>query len=254
MNDENRYSIPEEKRIELGNYIKKSRLNHTPNKLGLYELAELTDSSTSLISKIENGKIQKINPFLLQDIAKVLEIDYRVLYRIVGFLNEENCSLVEDTESKKSTVTIWEKNKKDIIDISSISKKGIEELKKYIKYLKIDFNGYEEFLKWKKNKKREYKVQKFLDEYIDRQEWDEGSRYRIRYNDETVKTLFEYNGLRLSENGKEFYEKLVNFFGGEEFFDELKDENGDLLTGVKKEYQIVKIVRYYATNVPLDFY
>ena len=105
-----------------------------------------------------------------------------------------------------------------------------------------------------KKKKREYKIQKFLDEYIDRQQWDEESRYRIPYNDETVKILFEYNGLRLSEDGKEFYKKLVNFFGGEEFFDELKDENGDLLTGVKKEYQIVKIVRYYATNVRLDFY
>lgn len=254
MNSINKYIISEEKRKQLGNYIKKARLNHTPNKLGLYELAKLTDSSTSLISKIENGKIQKINPFLLQDIAKVLEIDYRVLYKIVGFLNEENSSLSEDTESKKSTVTIWEKNKKDIIDISSISKKGIEELKKYIKYLKIDFDGYEEFLKWKKNKKREYKIQKFLDEYMNRQEWNEESRYKIPYNDETVKTLFEYNGLRLSENGKEFYKKLVNFFGGEEFFDELKDENGNLLTGVKKEYQIVKIVRYYATHIPLDFY
>ena len=161
MNDENRYSIPEERRIELGNYIKKARLNHTPNKLGLYDLAELTDSSTSLISKIENGKIQKINPFLLQDIAKVLEIDYRVLYRIVGFLNEENSSIVEDTESKKSIVTIWKKNKKEVIDISSISKKGIEELKKYIKYLKIDFNGYEEFLQWKKRKKENIRYKNF---------------------------------------------------------------------------------------------
>lgn len=255
MDNENRYIVSKEKREKLGNYIKETRLNHIPNKIGLNELAEITNSSNSLISNIENGKIQRINPFLLQDIAKGLEIDYKILYRIVGFLNEED-SLVEEKQPniKKSTIIIWEKNEKEVIDISSISKKGIEELKKYVKYLKIDFDGYEEFFKWKKEKKREYKIQKFLDEYMDRQEWNEEILYKIPYNDETVKILFEYNGLRLSEYGKEFYKKLVNFFGGEAFFEELKDENGNLLTGIKKEYQILKIVRYYATTVPLDFY
>ena len=254
MDNENRYIVSKEKREKLGNYIKETRLNHIPNKIGLNELAEITNSSNSLISNLENGKIQRINPFLLQDIAKGLEVDYKILYKIVGFLNEEEPLIEAPSEIKKSIVTIWEKNEKEVIDISSISKKGIEELKKYIKYLKIDFNGYEEFLQWKKEKKREYKIQKFLDEYVDKQEWNESSRYKISYNDETVKVLFEGNGIRLNEFGKKFYENLVNFFGGEEFFEELKDENGNLLTGIKKEYQIGKIVRYYATNVPLDFY
>ncbi len=253
MDNENRYIVSKEKREKLGNYIKETRLNHIPNKIGLNELAEITNSSNSLISNLENGKIQRINPFLLQDIAKGLEVDYKILYKIVGFLNEEEPLIEAPSEIKKSIVTIWEKNEKEVIDISSISKKGIEELKKYIKYLKIDFNGYEEFLQWKKEKKREYKIQKFLDEYVDKQEWNESSRYKISYNDETVKVLFEGNGIRLNEFGKKFYENLVNFFGGEEFFEELKDENGNLLTGIKKEYQIGKIVRYYATNVPLDF-
>lgn len=253
MDNENRYIVSKEKREKLGNYIKETRLNHIPNKIGLNELAEITNSSNSLISNLENGKIQRINPFLLQDIAKGLEVDYKILYKIVGFLNEEEPSIEAPSEIKKSTVIIWERNEKEVIDISSISKKGIEELKKYIKYLKIDFNGYEEFLQWKKEKKREYKIQKFLDEYIDKQDWNESSRYKISYNNETVKVLFEDNGMRLNEVGKKFYESLVNFFGGEEFFEELKDENGNLLTGIKKEYQIGKIVRYFATNVPLDF-
>ena len=252
MNNENKYAISKEKREQLGNYIKEARLNHIPNKLGITELAEITDSSISLLSKLENGKIQRITPFLLQDIAKGLEIDYKILYKIVGFLSD-NESITEDNNDKKSMVIIWEKGKKEIIDISSISKKGISELKSHINHLKIDYNEYNEFLKWKKEQKRNYKINKALDEYMARCEWTESSKYQIPYTKKSVEELFEKNGLKLNERGKEFYKNLVNFFGGEDFFDELKDEDGNQLTGSKKEYQIGKIVRYYATHVALDF-
>ena len=257
MNSINRYIISEEKRKQLGNYIKEARLAHLPNKLGLNELAEITGTASSLISNLENGKIQKINPFLLQDIAMGLGIDYKILYKIVGFLNEnekENSTEIQKNKEKKSMVIIWEREKREVIDISSISKQGISELKKYIKYLKIDYNEYKEFLKWKKEKKKDYEFQKFFDDYMDKCEWDEGSRYQIHYNNETVKELFEDNGLRLNKKGREFYQKLVNFFGGDESFKELKDQDRNFLTGAKKEYQMGKIVRYYATNFRLDFY
>ena len=135
MNSENKYVITKEKRKKLGDYIKEARLTHLPNKLGLNELAEITGTASSLISNLENGKIQKINPFLLQDIAEGLNIDYKVLYKIVGFLNE-NGNIPEDkkNEDKKSMVIIWEREKREVIDISSISSKGISELKNYIKY------------------------------------------------------------------------------------------------------------------------
>lgn len=153
MMEENRYSVSKEKREKLGNYIKETRLNHIPNKIGLNELAEITNSSNSLISNLENGKIQRINPFLLQDIAKGLEVDYKILYKIVGFLNEEELSIEEPSERKNSSVIIWEKNKKEIIDISSLSNKRLIELKRYIEFLKIDFEEYKEFLQWKQERK-----------------------------------------------------------------------------------------------------
>lgn len=249
MMEENRYSVSKERRIELGNYIKKARSNHTPNKLGLNELAEITNTAGSLISNLENGKIQRINPFLLQDIAKGLEVDYKILYKIVGFLNQEDTLEEKDTEVKKSMVIIWDRNKKEVIDISSITGKKLEELKRYIDYLKIDFEGYKEFLQWKKEKKRDTKIKEFIEKNYSKKK----ENLKINFTDKTVKILFEHGKMRLSKEGKEFYEKLVNFFGGEEFFEELKDENGNLLTGIKKEYQIGKIVEYYATNVPLDF-
>lgn len=253
MNIKDNYIVPKEKRIKLGNYIKETRLNSSYRKLGLNELSDITGISNSLISNLENGKIQKINPFLLQDIAKGLEIDYKILYKIIGYLDNDIKLDEKSNYKKKSRIIILEKEKEEIIDISSISKEGISKLKDFIGYLKINYKEYQEFLKWKKEKKREYKIDEFMKSYMEREEWNESSRYQIRYTNESVMKFFEDNGLRLNKDGKQFYEKLINFFGGEDFFEELKDLNGELLTGAKKEYQMGKIVKYYATHVRLDF-
>lgn len=141
------------------------------------------------------------------------------------------------------------REKREEIDIFSISPKEILELKNYIKYLKINYTDYEEFLKRKKEQKKNYKINQALNEYMTRQEWNEDNKYQIPYTEESVKILFEQNGLQLNKKGKEFYNKLIDFFGGEE----LKDENGNQLTVSKREYQIGKIVRYYANNVALNF-
>ncbi|RGY65160.1 hypothetical protein DXA30_06610 [Fusobacterium ulcerans] len=104
-------------------------------------------------------------------------------------------------------------------------------------------------MKRKKEQKKNYKINQALNEYMTRQEWNEDNKYQIPYTEESVKILFEQNGLQLNKKGKEFYNKLIDFFGGEE----LKDENGNQLTVSKQEYQIGKIVRYYANNVALNF-
>ncbi|MHD0318810.1 hypothetical protein [Fusobacterium sp. THCT1E2] len=162
-------------------------------------------------------------------------------------------SKIKKNKDKKSMAVIWEREKREEIDIFSISPKEILELKNYIKYLKINYTDYEEFLKWKKEQKKNYKINQALNEYMAKQEWNEDNKYQIPYTEESVKILFEQNGLQLNKKGKEFYNKLIDFFGGEEFFEELKDENGNQLTVSKREYQIGKIVRYYANNVALNF-
>lgn len=249
MDNENKYSIPKEKREELGNYIRKARLNHIPKRFGINELAEITNTSISLLSKLENGKIQRITPFLLQDIAKGLEIDYKILYKIVGYLNDNEKTDIIKRSEKKSKVIIWERGKEEIIDISSLSKDKIKSLKKYINFLKIDLKEYEEFIKWKKEKAKENKIRLFYNNISN----EIKEKCKINYTESTVNSLFEDNKIRLNKAGREFYKNLINFFGGENFFDELKDENGNQLPSTRKEYQIGKIVRYYATNVPLSF-
>ena len=83
MND---YIIPEEIRIKLGEYIKYIR---EKNGLGLNQLAVKIDVVSSLLSRLENGKVLKVNPFLLKKISEGLNIDYKELYKIVGYLEED---------------------------------------------------------------------------------------------------------------------------------------------------------------------
>lgn len=83
MND---YIIPEEVRTKLGEYIKNIR---EQNGLGLNQLAVKIDVVSSLLSRLENGKVLKVNPFLLKKISEGLKIDYKELYKIVGYLEED---------------------------------------------------------------------------------------------------------------------------------------------------------------------
>lgn len=258
MNNENRYIISEERRIKLGKYIKDLRINKLTSKYGLNDFAEAVGVASSVISNLENGKIQKINPFLLQDISKVLGIDYKILYKIVGFLNEDEKIEIVNTIPKelleeKNFVVLWSGKKREIIDLSNISKKGINELKNYIKYLSVDYREYSKFLEWKKEQKRQYLWRQAEKRYLEREEWNESSRYRILYDEESVSELFESNGLRLNDKGREFLEKFIFYYGEYPISEELKDKDGKELTGAKREYKLGKIVRYYATHFAVDF-
>ncbi|MCS5421878.1 MULTISPECIES: helix-turn-helix domain-containing protein [Psychrilyobacter] len=84
----NKYVVNSEKRKKLGEYIKKIR---EQKKLGMNQLSIKISVTNSLISKLENGLTQKISPFLLKEIAKGLRVDYKELYKIVGYLEEDDC-------------------------------------------------------------------------------------------------------------------------------------------------------------------
>ncbi|WP_293958285.1 LexA family transcriptional regulator [uncultured Fusobacterium sp.] len=82
----NDYVVPEEIRKKLGIYIKERR---EKLGIGLNQISVKTDVASSLWSRLENGKVLKINPFLLKKIGEGLKIDYKELYRIVGYLDED---------------------------------------------------------------------------------------------------------------------------------------------------------------------
>jgi len=80
------YEVSEEKRIELGTFLKNKRFQ---KNFGLNQFALKTGVNKSILSRMENGSVLKINPFMLKDIARGLNINYRDLYKIVGYLDEE---------------------------------------------------------------------------------------------------------------------------------------------------------------------
>ncbi len=76
----------EDRAIKLGIYIKEKRKKKFPK---LDNFTEATGINKGTLSKLENGKLAKnVSPFLLKDIAKALNIDYKDLYKIAGYLEE----------------------------------------------------------------------------------------------------------------------------------------------------------------------
>lgn len=143
----NIYVIEESARKELGNYIKDRREAKT---VGLNQLAMKIGVVNSLISKLENGITQKISPFLLIKVAQGLGIDYKELYKIVGYLSEEDFKEAEvlkkeNYELKEELLKYKESNEKqesknilnfEIVDVSGLSIQEIEHLKNYIEFMK----------------------------------------------------------------------------------------------------------------------
>lgn len=89
------YIVSEEMRIKLGNFLKDKRES---KHYGLNQFCMNSDIQTSLYSRLENGKVQKINPYLLKKIAKGLRIDYKELYKIVDYLEEAPLNEIDMTE------------------------------------------------------------------------------------------------------------------------------------------------------------
>lgn len=145
---ERNFEIPQNKRIELGNYIKNLR---TFQSLSLTQLADLAKISISDLHKIEHGTKIKINPLQLKKLAKLLGVDYKSFYRIVGFLDEtdfndegnlvsaEKLYTTDDIEKILSSfyLKLNPESIKLLLDVlNSSSNKILDELFSFIQYLK----------------------------------------------------------------------------------------------------------------------
>ena len=215
--------IPEDQKIE----VTKEEYNELLNKF-IEEKRKIVASS---------GK--KIDIDVLKSIFKMKE---GKKYKIVTEKTTENTNKFEINIKNFSAkeLTKLENYLKQyrikLKDINSITdKKIIQELKNFIK----------------KELKEEEKFENY-DVEIERSINNESSRYQYLYDETTVNELF--NGKKLNEKGQEFWEKMIDYFDGEEFFEEeLTGVNGKPLTGGKKEFIKAKLVRKYAVNYKFDF-
>ncbi len=96
---ERSFDVPLEKRKAVGELIKKTR---EEKKLTLVEVSEKSRVGISDLHKIENGIKIKINPFQLKAIGNGLNVDYKIFYKIVGFLEEEDFNSAKDNKVVKN--------------------------------------------------------------------------------------------------------------------------------------------------------
>ncbi len=96
------------KNIILGKFIKEKReilgltIRELKEKAGL--------STTSIISDLENASKKRIDPLILKKIAAALDLSYLDLYKIIGFIDEEDIN------------TVLEKSGLDVIEESKMIK------------------------------------------------------------------------------------------------------------------------------------
>ena len=203
------------------------------------EYNELLNKFIEEKRKIVASSGRKIDIDVLKSIFKIKEAKK---YKIVTEKTTENTNKFEINIKNFSAkeLTKLENYLKQyrikLKDINSITdKKIIQELKNFIK----------------KELKEEEKFENY-DVEIERSINNESSRYQYLYDETTVNELF--NGKKLNEKGQEFWEKMIDYFDGEEFFEEeLTGVNGKPLTGGKKEFIKAKLVREYAVNYKFDF-
>lgn len=240
----------------------------SPKERAEREKKENTNTITSLKEMAENF----LNKETVETVVEVTSEEYKEL--ISNFIREEkekNAKVDEEIlkgifnvrfGNKYKIVTKKTENKNKFeLDINNFSKKELSKLENYLKQYRIklkDINSIEnkkiiEELKnyIKKEVKEEEKFENY-DAEIERSINNETSRYQYLYDETTVNELF--NGKKLNEKGQIFWEKMVNFFDGEEFFEEeLTGVNGKPLTGGKKEFIKAKLVKEYAVNYKFDF-
>lgn len=161
--------IPEISRKELGDYIEKIRKE---NSFGFNQLSIKSGLNARTLNEILNGKSKRTNPYHLQKLGSALRIDYKELYKIVGYLFEEDfeendklklelsscqnkCKELEKelrnvTKTHNninhgnqaiginSQITIENNHKRTSeLDFAGIPEDRMEELKRYMEFLKM---------------------------------------------------------------------------------------------------------------------
>lgn len=79
------YLVKEEDRLKLAAFIRKTRES---KGISMTKLAKILNVHNSWLHKLETGDTQKVNPYLLKEISVHLDLDYKFLYHMIGYLDE----------------------------------------------------------------------------------------------------------------------------------------------------------------------
>lgn len=78
--------VPEKLRVKLANFLnaRKKELG-----LGFNQISIKSEVNPGVLTKILSGTNKRINPYQLKKMAYALRVDYKELYKIIGYLDEE---------------------------------------------------------------------------------------------------------------------------------------------------------------------
>lgn len=240
------WDFPEDQKKENTNTItslKEVAKNFLKKETEVIEVTEVTSEEyKELVSNFIREEKNRNPKADVEILTTIFNIRFGNKYKIVTEKTTENANKFE-------------------INIKNFSARELNKLENYLKQYRIklkDINNIEDkkiiqelknFIK--KELKQEEKFEKF-DQEIEKSINNESSKYQFLFTEETVEELFE--GKKLNQKGQEFWQKMIDYFDGEEFFtEELTGVNGKPLTGGKKEFIKAKLVREYAVNYKFDF-
>ncbi|MGL5656859.1 MAG: hypothetical protein ACRCXY_08500 [Fusobacteriaceae bacterium] len=137
----NKNEIPIESRKELAKKIDELR---NQRELGINQLILRSNLNAKTFYSIMNSENKKINPYNLIHLSSSLKIDYKDLYKIVGYLSEEDFKEAEVLKKENAILEEellkYKENKKisnsETIDVLGLSIQEIEHLKDYVEFMK----------------------------------------------------------------------------------------------------------------------
>lgn len=130
------FNISQEKLQKLGNYLKMTRelKGYKTTQVELY-----TGLSRKELFMLENAQKKKPNPFYLKVLSKFYKIDLSKLYKIIGYMDEENS--IENIENYKIDDEMFRILK--LLD-NNTQKIVLNEMIEKIEYLTLKSGNYEE--------------------------------------------------------------------------------------------------------------
>lgn len=133
------FVVNKKARKELAHYLKRLRKER---EFGLNQLSNNAGIQKTILSRLEKGEIQKINPFFLKQLSKALRIDYKELYKIVDYLDEKDFGTSEIT-LKNSEVDITDDKVVQLPVYGRASAgNGYINLENIISYKRVLANGF----------------------------------------------------------------------------------------------------------------
>ena len=131
------FRIKDEQLKELGDYLKKVRES---KDYSYGQVAAYTNLNKKEIFMLENGQKKKPNPFYLKALSAFYRIDLSKLYKIIGYMDNEDgrSDEIEDYKIDDEMLNLLK-----LLDVKS-QKNILNEMVEKIEYIKLKNGDYKE--------------------------------------------------------------------------------------------------------------